>query len=743
MRTTEHPRFDAARRAMLSCTAMAGSLLLATTATAQDSEQDAGSKDRGEAQDSNDFAAPAAIVVTAQKRSEALEDVPISIASVSSEQLEQRNIEEVLDLPQTVPSLRINYAGTFVLPTIRGVGSIVALPGLTQNIATYVDGYYVPTPSASNFALSNVESVNVLKGPQGTLFGANATGGAIQIQTLDPEYQTAALAKLSYGSYDDVGVEAYYTTGLTDNVAMNVAASYGYGEGYITNVATGDDDVGQYDRWSVRSKLLVKPTDTLNFLFTYEHTYADDPISQLVVPRNGISAGNLVPGTVLSYDDPKEVSLDNPGFARRETDSYTLTSEFDFGFATLTSYTGYREDYISQGLDYDASSAPLNFSNWDVDDSTFTQELNLASNGNGPLNWVLGGFYMKYKDAYDFNVNGGDTFTSRNETESYAVFADATYEVVPSLFLTGGIRYTEDKPCVSFNLQVASFTDAGCAKFDNVSVRGVARYELDGVSNIYASYSQGYRSGGLPASSFSTVPVEPETIDAFEIGYKTGGYPLRLTIAGFYYDYQDIQVTSYGEGGQSLTVNAAKAEIYGIDGDLTYDVTDDFSISLSAAWTHAEYKSFNTAVGRFTDGAAFSEPNGCPDGTVGGVPVGYLGVCPHDATGTAVERTPDFSGNIAANYGFDLFGGRMMANANLFYSGSYYFDPAHQLKQPSYTLLNLKATWTDPSDHLDLSVFGKNVTDEEYFVSNFIDPSAARARYGEPATYGASLTYRY
>lgn len=690
------------------------------------------------AQEADEEFTEGAIVVTAQKRAEALEKVPISIAAVSSEQLAAANIEQVLDLPQAVPSLRINYAGTFVLPTIRGVGSIVALPGLTQNIATYVDGYYVPTPSASNFSLANVESVSVLKGPQGTLFGANATGGAIQITTRKPQYETDAIIKLSAGTYEDIGAEAYLTTGLTDTIAVDVSATYGYGERYVKNLATNDRNVGQYDSWAVRTKVLFEPSDSVSFVAAYEHTYTDDPISQLVVPRYGITIGSGFPGSIVTFDSPKRVSLDNPGWARRTTDSYTLTSELDFGFATLTSYTGYREDFISQGLDYDATSAPLNFSNWTVDDSTFTQELNLASNGNGRLSWVLGGFYLEYKDAYDFNVNGGDIFTSHNKTKSYAAFADATYEIVDNLFVTGGIRYTEDKPCVAFNLQVASFEDAGCTKFDNVSVRGVVRYELTPASNIYASYTQGYRSGGLPASSFNAhVPVNPEKIDSYEIGFKTGGSRLRLNIAAFYYDYRDIQVTSYGAGGNSITVNAAKAEIYGLDGDLTFKVTEDFRLNLSGSWTHAEYKSFPNALGRFTGGLAFAEPNGCLGGEA------FLATCNHDATGTRVERTPKFAGNFGANYGIDVGGGRLELAGNLFYTGSYFFDPAHQLKQPSYTLLNLKATWTDPSDHLDLSVYGKNVLDEEYFVSNFVDPFSARARYGEPATYGVSLTYRY
>jgi len=709
------------RAALVVGTAIGGTLVAVPQASwAQDAA--------AQPQDAASQTSPNEIVVTAQKRAEALQDVPISIAAVTSQQLAQSGIEQVLDLPQAVPSLRVNYAGTFVLPTIRGVGSVVALPGLTQNIATYVDGYYVPTPSSSNFDLVSVESVNVLKGPQGTLFGANATGGAIQINTRDPEYKPSALIRFGYGSYNTVSSAVYATTGIGDKFAVNVAANYEYSDGYVTNIVTDDDKVAKYHKYSVRTKALFEPTDGIKFVAAYQHSYSNDPISQMVVARDGVSAGNAYPGTVFSYDSPKRVALDMPGYARFKQDSFSLKSEFDLGFATLTSYTQYRKDGVDQGLDYDASSAPNNFSYWSVRDKTFTQEVNLASSGSGPLNWVVGAFYLNYKDAYDYNTyvyaleQGVDVFQSRNKTESYAGFAEVTYQPVEKLFLTGGVRYTKDKPQVAYNLQAYGLTGAGDAKFDNTSFRAVARYQLTPRSNVYASFSQGYRSGGLPGSAFSTVPVQPETINAWEVGYKTAEGPLRFNVAGFYYDYKDIQVTSYGAGGQSLTVNAAKARIYGIDADVTYTITPDFSVTLAGTWTDAKYKDFPNALGRdFDTLEAFNV----------------------DASGFRVERTPKFAGSFSANYGFDLAGGRLVLNGNVFHSGKYYYDPAHQLDQPAYTLVNLKATWTDPSDHVDFSIFGKNVFNEKYFVASFIDPSSARARFGDPATFGGSITYRY
>jgi iron complex outermembrane receptor protein len=721
-----------ARRVSLFATcALAGAMVLSPASAFAQGTDPAGATATAEEASTDDNT----IIVTAQKRAESLERVPISIAAVTADQLARQNIEQVLDLPQAVPALRVNYAGTFVLPTIRGVGSIVALPGLTQNIATYVDGFYVPTPSSSNYDLVSVQSVNVLKGPQGTLFGANATGGAIQIQTREPSRDTSGLFRFGLASYDTVQSAFYGTTGIGEIAAIDLAASYESSNGYVTNIVNNNDHVAKYHKYSLRSKLLLEPTDGVKLTFGYERNFSNDPISQMVVPRNGISLGNLTPATTIStFVSPKRVALDNPGYARFRNHGYTLTAEFDLGFGKLTSYTQYRKDNVDQALDYDATSARINYSFWTVRDKTFTQELNLTSTGSGPLQWAVGGFYMKYKDAYDYNtfvyaINTPiDVFESRNKTQSWAGFADVTYNVTGDLYLTGGIRYTEDKPQVAFNLQVAGFTGAGEAKFNNTSIRAVARYELTPRSSVYASYSQGYRSGGLPGSAFSTVPVEPETIDAFEVGYKTSEGPLRLNVAGFYYNYKDIQVTSYGAGGQSQTVNAAKARIYGIDGDLTYDVTDAFSITLAGAYTDAKYKDFPNAVASNID---ISNP------------LTFLKTFGRDVSGFRVERTPKFAGSVGASYTVSLAGGELKLNGNVFYTGSYYFDPAHQLRQPSYTLVNVKATWTDPSEHLDLSVFGKNVTNEKYFVANFVDPYSARARYGEPATFGGSIAYRF
>lgn len=670
------------------------------------------------------------IVVTAEKRKEKEVDVPLSITTVTSSVLHASGITDILSLPQAVPALRITYSGTFVQPTIRGIGSQVALPGLPQNIATYVDGYYIPDPAADNFDLVNITSVSVLKGPQGTLFGYNATGGAIQITTSNPKHSPSFMARVGASSYNHVTDSFYGTTGITPNLAVSLATSFDHGDGYITNLYNGNHNAGQFTQWYVRPKVLWTPNDKMSFLFTYEHDYNNNPMTQEVVARNRETIAIAVPGAQIPTARGV-VSLNAPTYARLVSNSYTLTSKFDLNFAKLTSYTGYRTDRMAQALDYDASSAALNGSNWTVPDKTFTQEFDLASELKGPWNWVAGVFYMHYTDSYDYSTNNFRIFNSKNTTESYAAFANVTYEIAHNLYLTGGGRYSVDRPSVSFDLIPYALAESGGTKFHNFSGRAVLRYQLNPDSNVYASFTQGYKAGGLPASAFSLVPVKPETINAYEIGYKVATDRVRADIATFFYNYKNVQVTTYGAGGQSITVNAALVHSYGVDGNIKVAATQHLDLTLNAGFTHAYYVDFPNATATTQD----LNPSSATFGTIS--------LVPFDATGKSVERTPRFSGSIGGDYHFGLGGGMMDLNANLFYTQHFYFDVAQQLPQNAYTLLNLRATWTDPTGHWDLSVYSTNATDSKYYIASFTDPYASRAVYGNPRMIGGSVTYHY
>ncbi|WP_157220696.1 TonB-dependent receptor [Flavisphingomonas formosensis] len=727
------------RRIRLTAQTGAGliAIALATAAHAQ-TEQAAPATQ----EDSSAAATPSQeIVVTAQKRSEKLQDVPISITAVTGPQLGKVGITQVTQLQQSVPALRLNYSGNTIQPSIRGIGSSVAGPGLYSNIPVYVDGYYISSPTSSDIGLIDVQSVSVLKGPQGTLFGRNATGGAIQITTRTPQQQTEIEARISYESYNHSTASAYLTGGITPTLAASIAASYEHGDGYLKNIVTGDDNVGEFRKWSVRPKILWTPSDNLSFTLAYAHTYSSDPLlnsTNVRVDSNGspMTAGNVIPGNIIATK-PYEISAGAQNSNKIKTDSITLTSALKMDWADLTSYTGYRKDRVSQALEYDATPAAIDAAAWTIPDKSFTQELNLTSKPGGRLSWVVGLFYYWASDVYNYSLATTaegppytPLFTSKNTTRSYAAYADVTYEVLDKLFLTAGGRYSKDDIKLGFTL-LGSDWQSGSTSFNNFSPRAVIRYQLTPRSNVYASYTKGYKSGALPGSAFSFTPVKPEKIDAYEVGYKIANSKLRFNVAGYYYNYKNIQVASFFDKGVSVVRNAASAHIYGVDGDLSYAVTPDFHINLSGAYTHANYNKFENAIGYEQDLAPGSATYSLFE------PINV------DASGYPVLQTPRFAGSIGADYGFGLADGRMVLNANLFYTSRFYFDQAKQLPQKGYALLNLRATWTDPSGHLDLSVYATNVTDKAYRIANFTDTFASRQVWGEPRSIGGSLTFHY
>ncbi len=667
------------------------------------------------------------IVVTAQRRTERLQDVPISITSISAESLESGGVTRVSDLPQMVPGMRIDQSGAFAQPTIRGVGSSVAGPGLSTNVATYVDGFFVPNSLTSDIQLLSVSNVQVLKGPQGTLFGRNATGGAILVSTLDPSYETTAKFNASYGRFDKASFGFYGSTGITDKMAINLTGYYQSGDGWKKSLIDGHNEA-EYEKYAFRGKVLLEPNDTMRFVLGYAHQWSDDPTHNAKNSFNGLSSGISVPGTLIPTGR-SDVANDYATQSKVKGDSVFFTGTFELGFATLTSHTQYRDEYTYIANDNDSSSAHVIHSNYEAFDESFTQEFNLASDNSGRFQWFVGAYYFYNNIKYP-SVNvaafGGPfnkTQGSVNTINAYAGYADVTYEVTDRLFLTGGVRYSvEDAKLV---LDMPSRGPAsGKESWKSTTPRFVIRYELDDVSNVYASYSKGFKSGQLPAGTNFISPVEPETIDAFEVGYKRGGSGLRLDVSGYFYKYDDLQVTAFLSPG-SIVRNAASAEIYGLEAQLSANVTDNLAVSLGGAYMHAEYTDFPVAVGYRQN------------------PNGLFSVFDVDATGLTMQRAPKFSGNVDVTYTQPLFDGNLTLNANLYYTSRIYFDQVEQFSQGAYALLNLRATWTDPSDKWSFSVYGTNVTDTTYI--NQVQPATAAVQqgFGEPAVYGVAVGYQF
>ena len=732
------------------------------------------------------------IVVTAQRRSEAGRDVPISITTLSQDQLRTANVSQLSDTVKLTPGLRFDNQGPATQPTIRGVGTAITTSGGGPNVGIYVDGFFQSNTYVSDFQLTKVQNIQVLKGPQGTLFGRNTTGGAILVTTADPSTDPSAQFKLDYGRFNALTLQGYATYGLTEKLAMDFEGIYQRGDGFQTNILNGQR-IGRYDTWSIRTGLKAQLSDDVSVLLRYTHSDKDDPSSQLVnafVDKSGgagffdkispsgqaIYGRSSSAGLPLIYyyapdgtyaTKPGQVAMNDKVGFHAKSDVFQATVKADLGFADLTSYTQYRKDNTPYTGDLDATALQLFYINVVPVDKTFSQEVIMNSKAGPRLQWTAGLNYFQVRDTWDVNASfGGSPFMnfggSSTFTKSYAAFADATYELTDKLFLTAGARYSRD--IVSDAYFKTNFTTteyegangqavstAGIApetmifvkplKNSTVTPRVVLRYKPSTTSSVYASFTRGYKAGILNVGGLSAVPVKPEKIDAYEAGYKFANRKLSIDLAGYYYNYKELQVSSFQNGSAEIR-NAASSEIYGAEAQGRYRFSNAFSLYGGVAWTHARYKSFtNAPYYSYCDPSTAAAASGLSCGTAANA--GTLIQTTTNASGYHMQRAPDFTANAGASYGMGVARGRLTFSGNLYYTSSFYFDPSQQFKQSAYATLALRAEWVDPSKRYTVAVFGDNVTDKRYQTQVLFNTLGIGSVWNSPAVYGVSLGAKF
>lgn len=718
--------------------------------------------------DSGESGANAPIIVTAQRRAEAQVDVPITITTLNSDALATANVAELGDITKVTPALRFDFAGGFFQPTIRGIGTAVTTSGGGGNVGIYIDGFYSPNPLAADFDLISVESIQVLKGPQGTLFGRNTTGGAILVQTREPSTDGfSAEGQVSYGRYNEVKAQGFSNFTISDRVAVSVEGQYRRGDGFLTNISDGKD-VGEYENWSVRLGLKAQLSDTVELLLRYKHGSVDDPTPLLTASFNNSEFGlgapfGGIPGTFTT--NPNEIAsgsapADQELF-RSNNDVVQGTLKADLGFADFTSYSQYRSENVDSSIELDYSGLEIFQLGLPNFNETWSQEFLLNSKPGTPLQWTAGLFYFQNRDTYvtlvDYLPGAGITSGrprlggSSTTTKSYAAFLDATYEVTPQLFITAGARYAKDKVVDAywnpslFNGQdpttknpVPSISD------DRVTPRFVIRYKPTDDMSLYASYTKGYKAaiidvgGSCQSGAFVCNDIRPETIDAFEVGMKYNGNGLTFETSAFYYDYKNLQVSQY-EAGTAEILNAAKSEIYGLEGQFQYRVTPEFQVNAGASWVHARYKDFNGAP--IYTRCSTLDPATQAACAAGGVTFLVIPTQLHDVT---MQRTPKFTGFFGARYATDLGGGELALSGNLFYSSSFFFGPSGiQFKQKGFETLSLRAQWTDPSDTYSIALWGDNVTDNRHLTQAQYSNFGIGANWNKPVTFGIEFGIKF
>ncbi|NHO67425.1 TonB-dependent receptor [Aestuariicella hydrocarbonica] len=687
------------------------------------------------------------VTVTAQRRAEKSEDVPISITAISADMLGKGDVQQLSDIMKLTPGLRFDNQGSLAQPTIRGVGTAVAVSGGGSNVGIYTDGFLSPNPFFVDSELLNVESVQVLKGPQGTLFGRNSTGGAILVTTVKPDSDPRAEAEFAYGSYDTKSAKLYATGGPSDDLAFDLAAQVRQSDNFDDNITTGSDEAAAYDNWMVRLGARWDINDQTSLIVRYTHTDTDN---RTAVTPNGFEEDGRIYSSALFWGgqvatDPDQVSVNFQPEFLAESDVYQMTLEHQLEGAVLTSYTQYRRERTHNEMDFDFSSATFFHYKYDVNSDIFTQEFLLASDSGSALQWTTGLFlFMDDNEFTDNQADQGAGFVlnggSGTDSRSIAAFGDVTYALMDRLFLTGGLRLSYDKTQDAY-LTVAADGLGGITQQDvddisdtNLTPRVVMRYTPTDNSSVYASYTQGFKAGLLNVGSTSVdgIDVDPEEIRAYEVGYKYASNELTFDVAAFYYDYQDLQVATY-DGPKSLIENAADSRVYGMDAQLRLALTHELSVNVGGAYVNAEYENFDRSQA-WEQCLAFTGCAGSPYGIF--VP-GYV-----EAAGFQMQRSPELTANLGVSYSTLIAGGTLDLSSTFYYTSDFYFDSSEQFEQDSYELLSARAQWTAPSERYSVAVYGDNLTDAEYRTQVLPQQLGAMSMWGAPATLGISLNVK-
>ena len=747
-----------------------GAILVATLATVPAAAQrsaDTGNADGNEAQ----AGGVADIVVTAQKRSESLQSVPISIAAVTSEQLETAGIEKTSDIAALVPGVVFTNTLGGGVPYVRGIGQTLGIPGAESPVGIYIDGIYLLTPASGLFEFNNVERVEVLRGPQGTLFGRNTTGGIIHTITRDPSDDLRVDADVGFGNYATVQGHLYASGpiagGLSANISLfgfNRTDGFGYNE-------TLDIELFKEKSWGVQNKWRWASEDgDTEILLNLLHSYSKSQLGITYgVPPGSIGGdGSLYLGQYRFASSVHEPAVNRQNLA-------SLKISHDLGWAQIVNLAGYhtlKQRYRFAQLGYDnnnlAATNPFaaQYPNLDATDNTFTEEFQLQAPSNSKLQWILGFYYM-HDDIAKFHSESKPNNVLRvnvdsvQKTNSYAGFAQITYPVLDTTRVTAGFRYTSETKTIDgvaalFNGTVISTPanpGVGFAPLDTRTTWKKPTWRLaidhDFTDDIlgYASYNRGFKGGVYNLASYTNPPAFPEVVDAYEIGVKTMLFDrrLRFNVAGFYNDYQDIQLRTSvvtPTGTFIATYNAASARTKGVDVDFEAQLTDSFNLRGGFEILDAKYKDFPAGLYAFPNPISPANlPGNCRTPAAFNPNPGGNTTLICNLSGNRMIRAPKFTMNFGASYDIALSGGSSIKlAANDAYNSGFFWDPENRLRQSSYHNISASLTWTSANEKWDVQIWGKNLADENIW-STATGGTSDTYSPGLPRTFGIKIGY--
>jgi iron complex outermembrane receptor protein len=682
------------------------------------------------------------VVVTAQRREEAAQDVPISISVLSASKLAATGVTSTADLASAVPALTFSSTSFTAQPFLRGVGTANVAAGDENSVAIYVDGVYHSAPVGSIFALNNVQRIEVDKGPQGTLFGRNAVGGVIQVITKDPKATPSFDLNLGYASYNTFTGGFYGTTGISDKLSADLALyASDQTQGWGKNLQSGKDAfLGQ--EYAARSKWRLDLGSTqFRLVADYDRSHGDFNTSLHAFPP--ARPLGTVAGTPAVFPGFYNIDSNLTPYYTVEGYGLSLTADHDLGWAHLTSISAYRQTNAHALLDQDMSPAQLSSVSAPYKDWTGSEELQLHSNDSSSLKWVGGLFYFHDNAHTGIQVSTATPIKATNGTQtldSYAAFAQATQTFREKLDVTVGLRFTEDQRRLN-ELQIAPSTGAplpfnpvsASMNFSKVTYRAAIDYHFTPNLMGYLEQSRGFKGGLFNMSAplligTSTVDVvRPEVIDATEAGLKTSWFDhtLQVNASAFYYNFKDIQLIQFFVNGTTL-LNAAQARIQGVDLDVEWLPVSQLDLTASMSFLDSTYTNFpNAPLFNNNPAGGVTETGG-------------------DASGTDTLQAPPFSANLSARYTIPLSTGSLSLDASYVYNGGFYWEFNDRLKNPPYNLVNASLMWKPQGAAWDVRLWGKNIFGERrYAFGASVAPLGNQASPAAPATVGVTFSLHH
>ncbi|NBC37874.1 TonB-dependent receptor [Novosphingobium sp. FSY-8] len=667
------------------------------------------------------------IVVTAEKRESTAQKTPIAMTVATGAQLAQAGVSDVNGLSNIAPTLNVAQNNQNTLITIRGVSSRDYTETGNPAVAISTDNFYLQNGTALNVGFFDLDRIEVLRGPQGTLYGRNATAGAINIQTAKPKKRTEGSMTAGFGYKNALLVEGMLNTGITDNLFVRGSFSVHQRDAYRDNGSLssansglvtrgGNDDVSQ----AARLHLLWEPTTNFSALVTGEYTH----VGGVGAVQKGILYGNENADGTLKLGDTKSWNLNTQGFIDLTIKNIRGTLKYDLNGASITYIGGFRTQHLRRQNDQDGSTA-YNYG-FPTDGSTETQnhELRIASNNDSPFAWQGGLYYFReggYALTY-FQVLGGATpfnyytFSYDTNAKSFAGFGQVSYKLTETLKLSAGARYTDErKSQIGFNNIAGTYSVINQHYSGSKDTYHLGLdWQATRTNLVYAKFDTGFKSGGFQ----NGYTYGPETIRAFEIGTKNRFLDnhLELNVDGFWYDYSSLQVQQNDPvTAISRIFNAGKARVYGIEAEASFAITPTDRIDANINWVHGRYLDF------LNNGTQYA--------------------------GNTLPQSPEWAYGGGYSHDFLLPDAKITARVQTrFQTKSYFgFENRNYQLQKAYTKTDLILSYTPLGKGFSASAYVYNVenstiltaSDEAGYAGGYL------VQFADPRTYGVRLSYSF